>query len=129
MKVTLEFEHMEELHASRVMVSGYMYDTEAALLQAIGEGRATQAREIAQEFWRAVRTWFALNRAVVVQEPHEEAITPYDPYTVKDYANLTVKTLKQLTTDRGLGLKNLRDYKRFELIRELEAQDRYLRNL
>jgi hypothetical protein len=47
-----------------------------------------------------------------------------DPHTVRDYGSMTVKALQQLAKNRGMGLMNLRHYKRRELTAELEANDR-----
>lgn len=52
-----------------------------------------------------------------------------DPYAVRYYDGMTVVALRQLTKDRGIGIINIRDYKRAELIAELRASDKKLRTI
>lgn len=51
-----------------------------------------------------------------------------DVYAPLDYALYTVKALQHIAKERGLGLTNLRDYKRDELTAVLLENDKYFRD-
>lgn len=66
---------------------------------------------------------FIIPDASTVSAPAEMKQIFDDVYAIHAYDSMTVKELKELTTLRGYGIKNLRDYKRAELITILQRGD------